>query len=725
MIFAPIVFVSQSVAIDHEFVYHASQKLDKVNVAGSFNGWNKDADPMSRSADGMTWTKHFKLSPGAYTYKFILNGDQWITDPSGKSVDDGNGNTNSQFIILPAGYEKPAMKSDGIITEKALQHLVEVPYFNWDRGILTLSIQARPNDVASIKVQVAGKGEFKAEDAGGDDLYERYTAKIPWNRKQDLRYKFILNDGAGPRYFGPKGLTTSPSGNEFAVTAASYKPFEVPAWVEHSVIYHIFPDRFANGDKSNDPAGVLPWDAQKLTYSSYLGGDVAGVEQKRDYLRSLGVSAVFFNPIFKSPVYHRYETTDYHEVDPYFGTNAEFEKLTHDLKGDGMRVILDGVFNHTATNFFPFADVVKNGASSPYTGWYTFNSFPVKIAPNPNYVAWFNYPSLPKVNYSSPDATKYMLDVPSFWAKHADIGGWRLDAANEVTMEFWRDFRKAVKSIDKETWIVGEVWGDGTPWLKGDQWDSVMNYQFRDAVLKFVAPSGPAKPSMFLSRLMTVYNSYAPQVSRNMMNLIGSHDTARVMTLCEGDASLAKLAAVIQFTWVGAPSVYYGDELGMTGGPDPDNRRGMTWETATPTNTMLSLYRRLIQLRNSSPVLQSGDPIPMLADDAKQVAAYARVLEGNADLVAVNRSAQTQDIDLNLSTVAGLPKSIATVEFSDALSGTAYTAHKSILHLRLMPRSAVVLMPRLGNLLHSSHHRQTGSGLAMAMSTHHAQKEPK
>jgi len=197
------------------------------------------------------------------------------------------------------------------------------------------------------------------------------------------------------------------------------------------------------------------------------------------------------------------------------------------------------------------------------------------------------------------------------------------------------------------------------------------------------------------------------------------------MTLCEGDASLAKLAAVIQFTWVGAPSVYYGEELGMAGGPDPDNRRGMTWEAAAPDNTMLSLYQRLIHLRNSSLVLQSGDPVPVLADDVKQVAAYARVLDGKADLVAVNRSAETQEIDLNLSTVAGLPKSIASVEFSDALSGTAYTPHQSILHLRLTPRSAVVLMPRLGNSLHPSQSRLTGSGVAMAMSTHHAQKEPK
>ena len=717
--------IQQSELIEHVFTYRSTTPLKQVNLAGSFNGWNKDANTMSVSADGLTWTVSLKLRPGAYTYKFVLNGSQWILDPSAsRNVDDGNGNTNSQLLISPPDYVQPAKLGDGVITQSALKHLTEVPYFNFDRGKVRLSLQTRPQDVADVKVAVDGIGTFAMKDSGGDEFFERYTVQVPWDRKLDLRYRFLLNDGKGTQVFGPQGLSSDKS-NRFFVKASTYKPFEVPEWVEHSVIYHIFPDRFANGDTANDPANVVPW-GSKPTFSNYMGGDIAGVKQHLSYLKDLGVSAVFFNPIFKSPSNHRYETADYLQIDPIFGTNAEFQELTKEMKRDGMRVILDGVFNHTATSFAPFADVVKNGANSPYTGWYTFRSFPVKIGENPNYEAWFNFPSMPKLNYSNADVRRYMLNIPEFWDQHADVAGWRLDAANEVTPDYWREFRKKVKALRKDTWIVGEVWGDGTPWLKGDQWDSVMNYQFRQSVLNFVTKTGSGKPSDLMRSLMTVYNSYAPQVSRNMMNLIGSHDTARVLTLCNGDIDLARLAAILQFTWVGAPSVYYGDELGMEGGPDPDNRRAMTWEVATRQNGFLNLYKQLVHLRRSNLALQSGDPISLVADDNKKVVAFARVLGDQADLIAVNRGNNPQTIDLHLGPVAGLPTSTVSVEFTDALTGTHYSPSKSILHLRLAPRSAAVLIPQLGSSFHPSHHRPvlSGTGLAMSTKNNYAQKEP-
>jgi len=201
-----------------------------------------------------------------------------------------------------------------------------------------------------------------------------------------------------------------------------------------------------------------------------------------------------------------------------------------------------------------------------------------------------------------------------------------------------------------------------------------------------------------------------------MMNLIGSHDTERILTLCNGDRSLAKLAAVIQFTWVGAPSIYYGDELGMEGGKDPDNRRGMAWEFATPHNDLLELYRTLIQIRNSNRALQSGEPIPIVSDDAKQVASFARVLDDNADIVVINRSDRDEDIDLSLNTVVGLPKSTITLEFTDALSGKAYVPTDSTLHLRLTPRSAAVLIPRSGSLIHTRRDRRPVRSALSAMS---------
>jgi glycosidase len=368
---------------------------------------------------------------------------------------------------------------------------------------------------------------------------------------------------------------------------------------------------------------------------------------------------------------------------------------------------------------------VKNGPNSKYTHWYSFKSFPVKIERNPNYAAWLNFASMPKLNYGNPEVMNYMLGVPQFWQTEADVAGWRLDAANEVTSDYWRAFRSKVKSINRDAWILGEVWGDASQWLKGDQWDSAMNYPFRAAVVGFVGKNGTAKASDLMNNLMRNYTSYAPQVSRNMMNLIGSHDTPRILTECGGDRSLAKLAAILQFTWVGTPSVYYGDELGMEGSRDPENRRGMTWLAVSPQNDFLSLYKKLIKTRNENPALQSGDPVSMLADDTKRVVAFARVLDGTADVIALNRSDFTQNIDLNLSTVAGLPKTVATVDFTNALNGSAHAAHQSILHLQLAPRSAAVLIPRLGYSPHLRHRRRDLSSANLATSLASAHKEPK
>jgi len=700
----------------HTFTYVSDRELNRVNVAGSFNGWNKDANPLQVGADGHTWTVQIPLAPGRYQYKFVLNGNNWITDPNSvKNEDDGNGNVNSLLLISPVDYAHPAVKGDGTITASALKHLTNIPYLNYDRGQLSLSLQTRTNDIAKVMVVVNGKKPIMMVRAGGDEFYERYSTKLNWDRKTDLHYHYLLNDGAGNFTFGPKGLLPEGRPNDYAVSAASFKPFTVPGWVEKSVIYQIFPDRFANGDKSNDPKNVAPWGSKPLYYN-FFGGDIAGVEQHLDYLKGLGISSIFFNPIFKGPSNHRYETTDYFQIDPVFGTNAEFMKLTKDLHKLGIKTILDGVFNHTSTAFAPFADVVKNGADSKFVNWYTFNSFPVHIGNPPNYVAWYNFPSMPKLNYSNPETRKYMLTIPEYWEKTVGIDGWRLDAANEVVQDYWQDFRSRVKNTNSQAWILGEVWGDGSSWLQGDQWDSVMNYPFREAVVGFLGKQGNGKPSDLMNRLMTVYGRYAPQVSRNLMNLVGSHDTPRIRTVCGGDLSLARLAAAIQFTWVGTPSVYYGDELGMEGDRDPDNRRCMDWESAKPDNDLLRDYKKLIHLRNSDPVLQSGDPVPLLVDDAKQVVSYARVLGDRADLVAINRSDREQEVDLSVRNNVALPKAAFKHDFYDAFGGNLITPTGSTLHLRIAPRSAAVFVPRSGTYSHSRRRRSELTGSKVAMS---------
>jgi len=694
--FLPALIAIQSDQVEHTFTWVADRPVKSVTLAGSFNNWDKRATSMRVGADGKTWTVTLRLNPGKHSYKFVADDETWMVDPNGKSEADGTGNTNSVLLIVPSDYAAPASPNDGVIATSALRHLTEIPDFNYDRGRLTLSLRARPNDLAQASVVVNGK-RYAMQNAGGDDLYQRYVAHVPWNRRSDVAYTFELRDGAKTTTFGPEGL----AGGTFRVSAKTFRPFEVPGWVERGVLYHIFPDRFENGSKANDPAGVQPWNTPP-TYFNRYGGDIAGVRQRMGHLKALGVDTVYFNPIFKAPSNHRYDATDFLQVAPDFGTNEEFARLTRELKSNGIRTILDGVYNHTAVDFFAFADVVKNGAASKYVNWYTFRGFPVKIQENPNYEAWFNFPSMPKLNLGNPETRKYMLDIPRFWAKNAEIAGWRLDVANEVRMDFWQDFRKVVKGIDKNNWIVGEVWGDGSPWLKGDQWDSVMNYRFRGAVLGFVSKDGSGKPSEFMNSLMGVYASYAPQVSRNMMNLLGSHDTPRILTLCGGDRDLAKLAALIQFTWVGAPSIYYGDELGMEGDKDPDNRRGMRWDLANPQNDFLNLYRTLIKVRRSTPVLQSGDPLPLLADDAQGTAAYARVLNRDVALVALNRSAEPRTVRLDLRKLPVRPRALR-----DALGGqTVRPQSDGTILISLAPKSGAVLIPQSG----SSSRTRLGNG---------------
>lgn len=667
----------------HEFIYTSEKARTSVSVAGTFNAWDRNASPMKADADGRTWRTKVSLNPGRHEYKFVLDGSEWVTDPKAeKNQDDGNGNINSVVSVLPNDYRQPAIRGDGTIALSALNHRTQAPSFNFDKGKLTLTLRTRAGDLQSVNVKV-GSRTFPMQRQAGDDLYESYRVGIPWTGKQDLEYVFLLSDGKVVR-FGPDGLGgTMP----FKISYKEFKPFETPNWVEGCVFYQIFPERFANGNRANDPVGTVEWGSEPK-YFNFMGGDLAGVQSKATYLKKLGVGGIYLNPIFEGPSNHGYETSDYEKVAARFGSNDTFSQLVKTYHGQGMRVVLDGVFNHTSTKFSPFADVVKNEKASKYRDWYWIQSFPVKIQDPPNYTAWFNFPSMPKVNLSNPEARKYFLSIPAFWKRVADIDGWRLDVANEVDPGYWRDFRKAVKSADSNGWIVGEVWGDGSPWLSGDQWDSVMGYQFRDSVLKFVA-EGKITPSEFLSRLMRVYDSYAPQVSRNLMSLLSSHDTPRFLTLCGGDRDLAKLGAGLQMTWPGSPSIYYGEEIGMQGGADPDNRRGMDWAATEGPNDMLSYYQKLVALRMQTKALRTGEPVVLTTDDSAGTMAFARVEKDDVAIVAANRSVTKQHLLIPLS---ALPLKAQRASYRDELGNAPARRESGSLLVTLAPKSTAVLL---------------------------------
>ncbi len=674
--------------IQHVFEVKLDRQVESVNLAGTFNNWDRAATAMERQPDGYTWRISMRLPTGKHLYKFVLNGSEWITDPKAKrNEDDGGGNINSVLLLVPADYAKPAKAGDGIIAKSALKHSAAIPDLNYDRGQLTVTIRTRPDDLSHIEMFVpTSTGEICVElkEAARDNFYAFHKAEFPWDRKTDFKYRFMLVDGAKRVYLTPKGLSDAPK-DPFVLKAKEFKPFVTPKWVEQAVFYQIFPDRFANGDKSNDPQNVVPWNGVP-TYSNRFGGDVAGIKQRIGYLKDLGINAIYFNPIFKSPSNHRYDATDYKLVDPELGTNQEYFALTQDLKKAGIRTMLDFAFNHTAVDFAPFMDLRTKGEASRYKDWYWIKSFPIEVKENPNYEAWFGFPSMPKLNVMNPETHAYVLGVVDFWRKNSALDGLRLDVANEVDMRMWRALRKHVKASAPGTYILGEEWGNATPWLTGDQWDASMNYGFRDACLRFFADQSISAKE-FGQRLMANYNLYVPQVSRVQYNLLGSHDTPRFLTLCQGDAKRAMLGTVALMTWAGTPSIYYGDEIGMEGGRDPENRRGMQWGKATADNPFLKLHKKLIAARKSSKALQSGAPSILFASNAQQTLVFSRVLDQDQAIIAINRSSAPQRTSITL------PSDISARRFVDALDGSRLAATKDRLALTLPPMSAMVLLP--------------------------------
>jgi cyclomaltodextrinase len=672
--------------IQHEFALQLDRPATSVHVAGTFNGWNKTANMLSKSSDG-TWRTMVRMTPGKHLYKFVIDNSEWITDPRAKrNEDDGGGNVNSVLMLLPKDYGRPAKAGDGIIAKSALRHSTEVPDLNYDRGQLTLTFRARPGDLSHLEMFVpTSTGEMCVElkEVARDDLYAIYRAKMPWDRASDFKYRFMLVDGATRAYYTPAGLSEAQK-SPFILKAKEFKPFVTPSWVEKSVFYQIFPDRFANGDKGNDPRGVESWDATP-TYFNRFGGDAAGIRSRISYLRSLGVNAIYFNPIFKSPSNHRYDASDYKLVDPEFGTNAEYFALTKELKAAGIRTMLDFAFNHTAVDFPAFMDIRKNGADSKFRNWYWIKSYPVEVRENPTYEAWFGFPSMPKLNVMNPETHAFVLGVVDFWRENSSLDGLRLDVANEVDMRMWRSLRNHVKSKAPSTYILGEEWGDATKWLKGDQWDASMNYGFRDACLRFFA-SEDISAGEFARRLMHNFNLYASQVSRVQYNLLSSHDTPRFLTLCGGDKGRALLAATMLFTWPGVPSIYYGEELGMEGGRDPENRRGMEWNKNRPDNAFLARYKKLVSIRRSSAALQSGDPQVLFISDAQQSLAFARVLDKDQAIIVVNRSASPQKLSIPISS------DISVRRFVDALTGVSATVVKDRIAFSLAPMSSAILI---------------------------------
>ena len=483
---------------------------------------------------------------------------------------------------------------------------------------------------------------------------------------------------------------------------------ETPGWVADAVFYQIFPDRFARSEMVPKPSTLESWDSPP-THHGFKGGDLLGIAENLDYLSDLGVTAIYLNPIFQSTANHRYHTHEYYQVDPILGGNEALRSLLDRAHQRGMRVILDGVFNHASRSFFQFNHIVENGPASPYTDWFIIKEYPLRPYHAPKgkhgYEAWWNLPALPKLNVSTPAVREFLWDVATHWIEFG-ADGWRLDVPTEIDDDlFWEEFRERVKAVNPEAYIVGEIWHDASHWLQGDQFDAVMNYPVTRACLGFflgekllrkeIARSGYQEIDTldareFSKEIDRVLGLYPRPVTEVQFNLLGSHDTPRFKTLARGDNSSYRLATLFQMTYPGAPCIYYGDEIGMEGKHDPDCRRGFPWDEKQWDHELRAYVQRCIALRKHYAALRRGDLGWLLAEEG--VVAYVRRL--GAEVVVVVLNSNYRPVTLDLPVEGHLEEGAAVHDVWDGRSQSVQGGKLEALHVP--GRSGVVFVGEAG-----------------------------
>lgn len=442
---------------------------------------------------------------------------------------------------------------------------------------------------------------------------------------------------------------------------------QTPDWVKHAVFYQIFPDRFAKSQtlrkRLHHHDRWEDWH-EMPTLRGYKGGDLWGITEKLDYIQDLGINAIYFTPIFQSASNHRYHTHDYYQVDPMLGGNAAFQEFLEESHRRDIKVVLDGVFNHSSRGFFFFHDVLENGPHSPWVDWFKVYEWPVDAYNGEypaNYEGWDNNRALPVFNHDNPEVREYIMEIAEHWIK-LGVDGWRLDVPFEIrTPGFWQEFRDRVKAVNPEAYIVGEVWGDSREWLDGTQFDGVMNYLFTGPTIAFAAgdrvdldqvygrdykPYPPLFAAEYARKIQALLALYDWQIQLTQLNLLASHDTARLLSIAGSDRASVELATLLLLTFPGAPSIYYGDEVGLPGALDPDSRRGFPLE-ADWDYKIFECHRQLIALRHAHPALRTGDYKVLHAEGTVYV--FARTLGDDTLVVAVNAGTTPAKLTLNQS----------------------------------------------------------------------------
>lgn len=793
-------FVARAGAIPQTFSFDANSLQpppNSIHLAGDFNGWSKDHDELTDDDRDGVWTITIDLDEGRYFYKFVVNaggpGERWLNDPNAdKSLDapDGHGGVNSSLIVGPvtAKFDPPTanhINMAGLVFD--VSRVEDFNVVDTQAGTVRFRLRTQAGDVERVLIRAFSEGWHSFElhrlctEAGFDvfgGVFEEFPLTGDYDGRQFLlptaAFYFEIIDGTARAFVGADGV----SGSETAARENAFTPgfvtnFKTPDWARDVVWYQIFPERFRNGDPSNDPGDFpyetkVPWTAAWYStmpgevagaenfyfgagnvWRRRFGGDLAGIREKLPYLKSLGVTAIYLNPIFEAESMHKYDTADFRHIDDNFGVrdtphdqrlgNRQLFELdgtpmpagyveTDDprtwrwtksdlyfldflkaARANGMRVIIDGVFNHVGRAHPYFQDVMQKGQASRFADWFDIEQFadthPTGIDQlnqpgGMRYRAWDgpsgHLPNFRKNEYTglAPGPYRHIMNITRRWMDpngdgnpEDGVDGWRLDVAPDVPMPFWRDWRILVKSINPDAYISGEIWPWAMRWINaGDQFDAVMNYQFAIACQDFFADKNDQlSPSEFATRLTRLIYNYPLQSALVMQNLLDSHDTDRaVMWFINPDRQYDgsnrmqdnaagtgyvereptetewkrfKQMVAFQMSFVGAPMIYYGDEAGMFSSDDPNNRMPLPWpdlgENADPAMRfradVFDYYQRFAAIRHALPQLRRGDFVPILVDDSRGIFAFERRIragQGKPVYVVLNRSENAVAIEL-------------------------------------------------------------------------------
>ncbi|MBR1674097.1 MAG: alpha amylase N-terminal ig-like domain-containing protein [Eubacterium sp.] len=424
--------------------------------------------------------------------------------------------------------------------------------------------------------------------------------------------------------------------------------FKTPDWVNDTVWYQIFPERFCNGDSSNDNPGTKPWKCEKIHgHNDYYGGDLQGIIDRFDHIKNLGITGIYLNPVFEAESNHKYNTTNYKKVDPHFGTNEKLRELVDLAHKNGVRVMLDAVFNHTGTDISMWQDILTNGKMSKYKDWYMINEWPVDKKGDTKDGRYYSFAFaqyMPKLNTNNPEVREYLLDIVEFWMKEFDIDGLRFDVGNEISHRFLQEVRTLTKSIKPDFYLLGEIWHDATPWLLGNEYDAVMNYPLSTAISNYwIYPEWDSSEFEYgVNRSFTMYMQQANDV---MFNLLDSHDTNRLIDKV-GDKDVFYQQLAVLYTMPGSPCIYYGTEIVMPGGHDPDCRRCMPWDEidAGVYDEEINEIRQLIRLRKEHPAARSRNfHFPNSIND-KRTVEYIKLCDEGCISIVLNCGEEAVEI---------------------------------------------------------------------------------